>query len=81
MPLQNDLSLVYGDNLQGQGRGGAGSTRSTSEFGHVLLQRSVTSPKVDDFNLLVCSIFVSCVCVPGDVYVLSDCYCRDVTVV
>ena len=75
MPLQNDLSLVYGDNFQGQGRGGAGSTRSTSEFGHVLLQRSVTSPKVDGFNLLVCSIFVSCVCVPGDVYVLSDCYC------
>ncbi len=75
MPLQNDLSLVYGDNLQGQGRGGTGSTRSTSEFGHVLLQRSVTSPKVDGFNLLVCSIFVSFVCVPGDVYLLSDCYC------
>ena len=75
MPLQNDLSLVYGDNLQGQGRGGAGSTRSTSEFGHVLLQRSVTSPKVDGFNLLVCSIFVSFVYIPGDVYLLSDCYC------
>lgn len=75
MPLQNDVSLVYGDNLQGQGRGEAGSTRSTSEFGHVLLQRSVTSPKVDGFNLLVCSIFVSFVCVPGDVYLLSDCYC------
>ena len=73
MPLSNDLSLVYCDDFQGQE--GAGSTRSTSEFGHVLLQRSVTSPKVDGFNLLVCSIFVSCVCVRGDVYVLSDCYC------
>jgi hypothetical protein len=75
MPLPNDLSLVYGDNFQGQERAGAGSTRSTSDFGHVLLQRSVTSPQVDGFKLLVCSLFVSCVCVPGDVYVLSYCYC------
>jgi hypothetical protein len=55
MPEPNDIALVYPPKFQKHQ--GAGSARYTQEFGQVLLQSSVTSPKVEGINLLVCFIF------------------------
>ena len=55
MPEPNDIALVYPPKFQKHQE--AGSARYTQEFGQVLLQSSVTSPKVEGINLLVCFIF------------------------
>ena len=60
MPSENNLSLVFPDTFPASHSGG--STKFTSEFGKVSLQRSVTSPQVEGINLLVCS-FLLRVCV------------------
>ena len=56
MPSENNLSLVYPGTFPTSYS--AGSTRFTSDFGKVSLQRSVTSPQVEAINLLVCSFLL-----------------------
>jgi hypothetical protein len=56
IPSENNLSLVYPDTFPASFSGG--STKFTSEFGKVSLQRSVTSPQVEGINLLVCSFLL-----------------------